>query len=58
LLPNGVSDALYAQASAEFSEQELAYLSSAIAVINIWNRFGVAYAWTPPTRRTARTSAA
>src|SRR5450756_487125 len=34
----GVSDEVYAQACAEFSDQELAYLSSAIASINVWNR--------------------
>ena len=50
LLTGGVSDEVYAQASAEFSEQELAYLSSAIASINVWNRLGVAYRWTPPAR--------
>lgn len=54
LLPAGVSDAVYAQASAEFSEKELVYLSSAIGVINVWNRFGVAYGWTPPARPAAR----
>ena len=54
LLPDGVSDEVYAQASAEFSEKELVYLSSAIGVINVWNRFGVAYAWTPPVRQPAR----
>jgi alkylhydroperoxidase family enzyme len=46
----GVSDEVYAQASAEFSKRELAYLSSAIASINVWNRLGVAYRWTPPAR--------
>jgi AhpD family alkylhydroperoxidase len=50
LLTAGVSDEVYEQASAEFSEQELAYLTSAIASINVWNRFGVAYRWTPPAR--------
>jgi AhpD family alkylhydroperoxidase len=50
LLSGGVSDEVYAQASAEFSEKELAYLSSAIASINVWNRLGVAYRWTPPAR--------
>jgi AhpD family alkylhydroperoxidase len=53
-LPNGVSDEIYAQARREFSEQELIYLSSAIASINTWNRFGAAYRWTPPARGTAR----
>ncbi|WP_315703786.1 MULTISPECIES: carboxymuconolactone decarboxylase family protein [unclassified Bradyrhizobium] len=54
LLSGGVGDAVYAQASAEFSEKELVYLSSAIGVINVWNRFGVAYGWTPPVRPAAR----
>ena len=52
LLTQGVSDEVYAQVSAEFSEQELAYLTSAIASINVWNRLGVAYRWTPPVRQT------
>jgi AhpD family alkylhydroperoxidase len=49
-LSEGVSDAVYAEASAAFSEQELLYLTSAIASINTWNRFGAAYRWTPPVR--------
>jgi AhpD family alkylhydroperoxidase len=52
-LTGGVSDEVYAQASAEFSEKELTYLTSAIASINVWNRFGVAYRWTPPLRQKA-----
>jgi AhpD family alkylhydroperoxidase len=51
LVTEGVSDEVYAQVRAEFSEQELAYLSSAIASINVWNRLGVAYRWTPPARQ-------
>ncbi len=58
LLTAGVSDEVYAQASAEFSERELAYLSSAIASINVWNRLGVAYRWTPPARQKAAHAAA
>jgi AhpD family alkylhydroperoxidase len=50
-LAGGVGDEVYAQARAEFSEKELAYLTSAIASINVWNRFGVAYRWTPPARQ-------
>src|SRR5664279_4454410 len=53
LLTHGVSDEVYALAKAEFSEKELAYLSSAIASINVWNRLGVAYRWTPPARKKA-----
>ena len=51
MLTQGVSDEVYAEVSAEFSEEELAYLSSAIAAINVWNRFGVAYRWSPPARQ-------
>ncbi|MBR1122621.1 carboxymuconolactone decarboxylase family protein [Bradyrhizobium lablabi] len=50
LLPDGVSDDVYAEASAHFSEQELTYLTSAVASINVWNRFGAAYRWTPAER--------
>ena len=50
LLANGVSDEVYAQVSSEFSEKELFYLTSAIASINVWNRYGVAYRWTPAAR--------
>ena len=58
-LTGGVGDEVYAQASAEFSEQELTYLTSAISSINVWNRFGAAYRWTPPKRqKTVRTAAA
>jgi AhpD family alkylhydroperoxidase len=57
-LAAGVSDEVFAQASAEFSEKELAYLSSAIASINVWNRLGVAYRWTPPARPKAAHAAA
>ena len=56
LLSEGVSDEVYAQASAEFSEKELAYLTSAVAAINVWNRFGAAFRWTPPARKAAAAS--
>ena len=58
LLPGGVSDEVYAEASAEFSKQELLYLTSAIASINVWNRFGAGYRWTPPARQKAVAAAA
>ena len=58
LLTEGVSDEVYAQASAEFSRQELAYLTSAIASINVWNRLGVAYRWTPQARKNTPQAAA
>jgi AhpD family alkylhydroperoxidase len=50
VLAGGVGDEVYAEASAEFSEKELTYLSSAIVTINAWNRFGTAYRWSPPAR--------
>ena len=58
LVTQGVSDEVHAQASAEFSEKELAYLTSAIASINVWNRLGVAYRWTPTARKNAAHAAA
>jgi AhpD family alkylhydroperoxidase len=57
-LTGGVGDEVYAQARAEFSEQDLTYLTSAVASINVWNRFGVAYRWTPPARQKQRGAAA
>jgi AhpD family alkylhydroperoxidase len=57
-LGHGVGDDVYDAARAEFSESELGYLSSAVAVINVWNRFGVAYRWTPPARPKSQSQAA
>ena len=58
LVTGGVSDEVYSEVSAEFSETELAYLTSAIASINVWNRLGVGYRWTPPARQKAADAAA
>jgi AhpD family alkylhydroperoxidase len=58
LLPDGFGDEIYAEVQREFSETELTYLTSAIASINVWNRFGAAYRWTPPKRLTATNAAA
>ena len=58
LLTSGVSDEIYAQASAAFSDKELTYLSAAIGAINFWNRLGAAYRWTPPARPNAVGAAA
>jgi AhpD family alkylhydroperoxidase len=57
-LDGGVSDEVFAQASAEFSEKELAYLTSAIASINVWNRLGASFRWTPPARQKPSQAAA
>lgn len=58
LLPDGVSEEVYAEAAREFSETELMYLTSAIASINVWNRFGAAFRWTPAARPVAASAAA
>lgn len=58
LLPNGVGEEVYAEASREFSETELTYLTSAVASINVWNRFGAAFRWTPAMRPVAANAAA
>jgi AhpD family alkylhydroperoxidase len=57
-LPDGVSDEVHAEAAREFSETELMYLTSAVASINVWNRFGAAYRWTPAKRPVAANAAA
>ena len=58
LRTGGVSDGVYEQVRAEFSDRELSYLTSAIASVNAWNIFGVAYRWTPPARQTKASAAA
>ena len=50
LVAGGVSEDAYAEASTEFSEKELIYLTSAISAINAWNRYGAAYRWPPQAR--------
>lgn len=47
-LGDGVSDALYEDARALFSETELTNLTLTVAHINAWNRFGVAFRLLPP----------
>ena len=42
-----VPDADFEAAQAVFSEQELASLTAAVAAINVWNRFSVAYRFAP-----------
>jgi alkylhydroperoxidase family enzyme len=42
-----VPDAAYDAARAVFSEHELACLTVAVATINVWNRFNVAYRFPP-----------
>jgi alkylhydroperoxidase family enzyme len=53
LLSDGVSDEVYSEVAKEFPEKELTYLTSAVASINVWNRFGAAFRWTPAKRPAA-----
>jgi AhpD family alkylhydroperoxidase len=48
LTPAGVSDEAYSDATKEFSASELAFLTSAVASINAWNRIAMAYRFAPP----------
>ena len=56
LMAKGVPDAAYEAAARHFSEKELAFLTAAIGTINVWNRIGVAYRFTPPVPRSAKTA--
>lgn len=49
LLPNGVSDEVYARAAEHFDEAELAKLIGVIFTINAWNRIAVATSKVPGT---------
>ncbi|QIP15018.1 carboxymuconolactone decarboxylase family protein [Spirosoma aureum] len=44
-----VSDAVYSQAKAQFSDEELIDLTLVITNINTWNRFNIAFPNTPGT---------
>ena len=46
--PAGVTDGCYQLATKEFDENELPFLTAAIASINAWNRIAMAYRFTPP----------
>jgi AhpD family alkylhydroperoxidase len=46
--PAGISDEAYAEVGKEFAKSELAFLTTAIASINAWNRIAMAYRFTPP----------
>jgi len=47
LPPHGVSDELYQQARAQFSEKELTDLTFLVMAINAWNRVNVAFQTIP-----------
>lgn len=46
--PESVSDTLYAEVRAHFSEAELVYLSLAVIAINGWNRLNIPFRVPPP----------
>ena len=48
MIGRGVSEASYANLSTQFTQTELVFLTTAIAVINSWNRLGVAFRFSPP----------
>ncbi len=52
-----VSDALYEEARRHFSEKELADLTLAVAAINSWNRFAIAFRAPAGTYQPARATA-
>ncbi|WP_293920248.1 carboxymuconolactone decarboxylase family protein [Sphingobium sp. UBA5915] len=47
LLPHGVPDDVYAKARAQFSEDEIVYLTYMVMVINAWNRASIAFQSVP-----------
>jgi AhpD family alkylhydroperoxidase len=49
--PHGVSDEVYALASAELGEKELVDLTLAVIAINAWNRMNVAFRTAPASAR-------
>lgn len=53
LVPGGVSDALYEATREQFTEQETADLTWAIAAINAWNRVAVGFRSVPGAYRPA-----
>jgi AhpD family alkylhydroperoxidase len=44
---HGVPDDVYEAATSVFSDAELAHLTAAVALINAWNRFAIAYRFAP-----------
>jgi AhpD family alkylhydroperoxidase len=51
LSENHVVDEDYAAVSAQFSQEELAWLSAAVALINAWNRIAAPFHYAPPIPR-------
>jgi AhpD family alkylhydroperoxidase len=53
-----VSDAVYQEVKAQFSDGELANLTTAIVTINAWNRIAIAYRFMPEVKPKAAVHAA
>ena len=51
LSENHITDEDYAAVSAQFAPAELAWLSTAIALINTWNRIAAPFQYVPPIPR-------
>lgn len=51
-----VADALFTQLQAEFSESEIAFLTTTIGAINAWNRIAGALQFSPPIPRDQSTN--
>jgi AhpD family alkylhydroperoxidase len=47
MIPGGISDELYAETHSQFSDQELADLTWAVASINSWNRLAISFRAVP-----------
>ena len=50
IAPEGISDAAYAEAREQFSEEELSELTFLVAAINGWNRMNVAFRTLPGSK--------
>ena len=46
--PAGISDVDYEAAGNEFDQEELVFLTAAIASINAWNRIAITFKFSPP----------
>ena len=57
LAGHSVSNDAYASVRRHFSEEEVTFLSVAIATINAWNRLGAAFRFAPPILRGAKAAA-
>jgi AhpD family alkylhydroperoxidase len=51
---HGVPDAVYEEAKAEFGDKGLVDLNLAVATINTWNRFGIAFQLVPASHEAAK----